>query len=137
MTERLIFVGQTRGDPAHFLQSANLNNPSPLPDETPKNQLLFLADRHRLSLNENGEESKPPILVIEDRTEQMLQTANAMLKDPDKTSRQAIENLSGALILVKLETKTHSVSVDKETGIRVANIAKGQYAFPVHPTPNS
>ena len=138
MVERLIFVGTNKPQSLEsFIRSVNLSSLSPLPDEPPRNQLLFLADQRRLSLNKNSEESNLPILVIDDRIEQLLRTAQAMLNDDNEVVRQAIENLSGALCLVKLEANTSSSIVDRETGIRVVGIMKGQSAFPMHPTPAS
>ena len=136
MTERFVFVGLTNRDPERFLQLlAGFKSPSPLPDEPPRSQLLFLADKRISAINKKGEESNPAILVIEDQAEQLLQAAQDMFNNPDGVEKQAIQNLSGALTIVKLETNP-SDTVDPLTGIRVVHLDDRRGAYPVHPTPD-
>lgn len=134
---RLAFVGNTHKDPTPFIKNSNLEYAGHLPNgETPRDKLLFLADAHSLTLEENGGQSKP-LWVIDDRPEEFLKTAQTMLNDPNETSRKLIKSLCEKLILIKLETDQPSFTLDQKTGIRVAEIIGGQYVFPMHPTPNS
>lgn len=138
MVERLIFLGETvNKDLTPFIQSANFTFAGILPREPRKNQVLFLADRC-LNIKKNGEESQLPLLVIDDKPEELLNAARNMVVDQDEMSRKAVGDLRGSLTLIKLEPNILSdVAVDASTGIRVVHLDSRQTPYPIHPTPNS
>lgn len=136
MVERLAFVGQISQDPMPFIKSSDLKYVGRLPDETPKNKLYFLADVHHATLEEDNKELIP-LWAIDDRPEELLQAAQAMIKDLDETAREAIKNLSGNLTLIKLGADKPSFTLDQETGIRVFHVNGQQTPYPIHPTPDS
>lgn len=133
---RLVFVGKTESDPTPFIESAGLECAGHLPDdETPENKLIFLANVRHVTPGGNDQQSDP-LFTIDDSPEELLRAAHAMLNDPNEVARQAIQRLSGALTVMKLEANTPSDTVDSLTGIRVVLLDSRKGPYPMHPTPD-
>lgn len=141
MTERIAFIDQTSRGIASFIESARLE-PRTINKMLPQDKVsyLLMAYSECLSALENsGEEAIPHLWVIENNPKEFLKAAQELEKDYRKDtslfSVNCVRDFFHSLTLVKLEAETHSDTVDEKTGIRVVGLTKGQFAFPMHPTP--
>ena len=141
MVERIAFFDQTNRNLALFVESARLE-PHRIGKMPPQDKVPYLLMQYVFARENSGEEeARPRFWVIENNPEEFLKTAQKLKEDceNDMSFFQAdlVKDFFNSLTLVELEAETPSDTVDRETGIRIAKITKGQFAFTTHPTPAS
>lgn len=147
--QRVAYFDGTRGNSglSSFIECSDLK-PQDMGEMSPQQRVSYLFSDYLFAINNPGEEKKEPhFWLIEDNPAEFLEAVREKhdALEKNKTSRDdlAIRLLKywkpflESLTLIKLNSKTYSDIVSKETGIRVVKLKEGQTRFPSHPTPNS
>lgn len=145
--ERIVFIGKVSRDPKPLLEAAqferrNLRQLDPI---DPSQQLirLYLANIDDRANSSDEGKKRPLYWIIDDNPDVLIGAAKsileAALRDPNVQSfaKNGLKTFLGSLTLVKMGAETHLDRRDEITGIRTVHLAKGETAFPMHPTPNS
>lgn len=139
--ERVVFIGTTKQNPEPFMQGSGFKSAIDISQPDPEGKLfsLFVEYIAREDFeNQNSEDKssrlKPSTLLIEDNAQELLDAAKTF---PFGVKGGKSTEFFQTLTIFRLGADTHSDIIDKDTGIRVVNIVKGESAFPMHPTPNS
>ncbi len=144
--ERIAFMKNPRtAEASSFARQANLEprRLSRLPNDlSPEYQIRSVLLQYLTNHNDAklGKEQAPEpfYCIVADKPDELLNAAKKVLNGSESTkSRENIQAFFRALTIVKLNSTTHSDKTDETTGIRVAELIKGELPQPVHPTPNS
>lgn len=140
--ERIAFITSPNADTASFAQQANLKPrrlrrlPNELSPEYQIRSVLLEYIGSRAPKEKGKENPEPYFCIITEDHNSLLNAARKILNEAP-VSTETIKNFFGVLTLVKLNSTAHSVKTDETTGIRVAELMKGETPNPIHPTPAS
>ena len=81
----------------------------------------------------NQSDQQPEYLIFQATKGEILNAVKEVLRNQNGKAKVYFESL----VLVTPEAEANSDTIDKETGIRVVDIQKGEVRFRTHPTPNS